>query len=127
MKIDDEVNQRLTPVFKQILCKNKGANPRVRYWNYRAAIGMLNYLQDSPRSEKVMSVHQYARFSIDPRITHEKAVTGIGDYLLGTRDRDIKFTSYKSRANKCFVDANFAGSWDKADAEILDNELSRTV
>ena len=71
---------------------------------------MLNYLKGSTRPEISMDVHQCDRFSIDPRITHERSVMMIGKYLLGTRDRDIKVTPDKSRGIECFVDANFAGS-----------------
>ena len=38
-------------------------------WNYRAAVGMLNHLQASTRSDISMSVYQCARFCIDPKVT----------------------------------------------------------
>ena len=87
---------------------------------------MLNYLQASTRPDIAMAVHQCARFSNDSRITHERAVMRIGKYLLGTRDRGIKFIPDKSKGIECFADADFAGSWDKADAGNPENVLSRT-
>ena len=39
----------------------------------------------------------------------------IGKYLLGTRDKGLRFIPDSSRGIQCFVDADFAGSWDKAD------------
>ena len=73
-----------------------------------------------------MAVHQCARFSADPKITHERAVMRIGKYLLGTKDRGLKFTPDTSKGVECHVDADFAGSWDKADSGNPENVLSRT-
>ena len=87
---------------------------------------MLNYLQGSTRPDISMAVHQCARFSTDPRLSHERAVLKIGKYLLATKDRGIKFTPDPSRGIECFADADFAGSWDKADSNNPENVLSRT-
>ena len=73
-----------------------------------------------------MPVHQCARFSSDPKITHERAVMRIEKYLLGTKDRGVKFILDNSLGIECFVGADFAGSWDKADAGNPENVLSRT-
>ena len=51
---------------------------------------MLNYLQ-ATRPDIAMAVHQCARFSNDPKITHERAVMRIGKYLRGTKDRGVHF------------------------------------
>ena len=74
LEIDDNVKSKSTPVSKPLLHKDKEADPRVRTWNYRAAVGMLNYLQASTRPDIAMAVHQCARFSQDPKITHERAI-----------------------------------------------------
>ena len=76
---------------------------------------MLNYLQASTRPDILMAVHQCARFCIDPKITHERAVMIIGKYLLLTKNKGLWFIPNKSKGIECFVDADFAGSWDKAD------------
>ena len=86
---------------------------------------MLNYLQ-ATRPEVAMIVHQCALFSNDPRITHERAVMRIGKYLLGTKDRSVKFIPDINRGIECYVDADFAGRWDKADIANPENVLSRT-
>ena len=87
---------------------------------------MLTYLFSSSRPEIGMAVHQCARFSVDPRLTHERAVMRIGKYLLETRDRGIRFKPDKSKGVECFVDADFAGSWTKEDPGNPANVLSRT-
>ena len=126
LEVDDNVHSKTTPVTKPLLHKDKDADPRVRKWNYRAAVGMLNYLQASTRPDISMAVHQCARFCIDPKVTHERAIMRIGKYLLSTKERGIKFTPNKDRGMECYVDADFAGSWDKADSGNPENVLSRT-
>ena len=119
LEIDDKVNPKPTPATKPLLHKDKEAEPRVRKWNYRAAVGMLNYLQASTRPDISMAVHQCARFCVDPKITHERAIMRIGKYLLGSKDRGVKFSLDSSRGLECYVDADFAGSWDKVMQETL--------
>ena len=87
---------------------------------------MLTYLFSSSRPEIGMAVHQCARFSVDPRLTHERAVLRIGKYLLGTRDKGIKFIPDNNRDVEWFVDADFAGIWTKEDVRNPVNVLSRT-
>lgn len=54
---------------------------------------MLAYLLASSRPDLGMAVHQCARFCVDPKITHERAVMQIEKYLLGTKDKGLQFTS----------------------------------
>ena len=126
LELDDKVNPKNTPVTKPLLHKDSLGPLRVKKWKYRSAIGMLTYLFSSSRPEIRMAVHQCARFSVDPKLTHERAVLRIGKYLLGTRDKGIKFIPDKNRGVECFVDADFAGSWTKEDASNPVNDLSRT-
>ena len=71
---DANSNSRATPVGKPVLHKDLEGKPRKLSWKYRTAIGMLNYLQGNTRPEIAMAVHQVARFCIDPKLCHEKAV-----------------------------------------------------
>ena len=73
-----------------------------------------------------MAVHQCARFCIDPKITYERTIMRIGKYLLATKERGIKLTPNKDKGMECYVDIDFTGSWDKADAGNPENVLSRT-
>ena len=73
-----------------------------------------------------MVVHQCVRCSKYPKLAHEQAVSKIGKYLLATKDRGIKFKPDSSKGIECYVDADFAGAWDKADANNPENVLSRT-
>ena len=55
-----------------------------------------------------------------------RAVKRIGRYLLGTKDRGIAFRPNDAHGLECYVDANFAGGWDREKPDDPDNVLSRT-
>ena len=73
-----------------------------------------------------MAVYQCARFSMNPMLSHERAVKRIGRYLLGIQDREILYKPDMARGHECYIDVDFAGGWPKADANNPDNVLSRT-
>ena len=58
--------------------------------------------------------------------TYERAMIRIVRYLYSTRDRGIIYKPNKSLGLECFVDADFAGGWNQADADNPDNVMSRT-
>ena len=57
---------------------------------------------------------------------HETAMKRIGRYLLGTADKGIILQPDRNKNVECYVDADFAGNWNKAEAEDAVNMLSRT-
>ena len=123
---DSQHNTKPTPATKPLLNKDESGEERRNAWSYRKAIGMLTYLQGTTRPDISMAVHQCARFSQSPKLSHERAVKRIGRYLLGTKDRGIIFRPNKNVGLECFVDADFAGAWTKEDAGNANNVLSRT-
>lgn len=124
--IDEKVNPRPTPAIKPLLHKDIGGLLRKHVWNYRQAIGMANYLQMITRPELSMAVHQAARYCIDPKLMHERSIYRLGKYLQGTKDKGIIFKPDPSRGLECYVDADFAGGWNKADANNAEAVMSRT-
>ena len=120
------MNGKDNPAVKPLLHKDTDGPPRKHDWHYRSLIGMLNYLEKTSRPELAFAVHQCARFCSDPRLTHEKAVHKIIRYLIATKDKGLIFKPDLSRGIECFVDADFAGSWNAIDAENPANVLSRT-
>ena len=60
-----------------------------------------------------MPVHQCARFSNQPMLSHEKAVKRIVKYLLATADRGVVFRLDKTCRVECYADADFSGNWSK--------------
>ena len=73
-----------------------------------------------------MAVHQAARFCIDPKLSHERAIYRIGKYILGTKDKGIVIKPNKDKGLECYVDADFAGGWNAADADEACSVYSRT-
>jgi hypothetical protein len=72
---DSKIKSHDTPAEpRPILNKDTNGPPRQEQWNYRAAVGALNYLQAMSRPEISYQVHQCARFCNDPKLSHEKAV-----------------------------------------------------
>ena len=58
-------------------------------FNYASIVFMLLYLLGRSRPELAFSVSQCARYTLSPKLSHEKALKRIGLYLIGTRCRTI--------------------------------------
>ena len=119
-------NPKNTPVGKPLLNKDLDGKPRKKDWNYRTAVGMLTYLQSNTRPDISMAVHQLARFSQDPKLSHEQAATRLGKYLSSTQSRGIVYEPNKSMGLECYVDADFSGAWTPETAHDANNVMSRT-
>jgi len=119
-------NSLSTPVMKGLLHRDLAGKPCKNNWKYRTAVSMLSYLQNSTRPEIAMAVHQTARFSNEPMLSHEKAIVRLGRYLLDTRKRGIIYKPDCLKGLECYVDADFAGGWTQADASNAENVLSCT-
>ena len=118
---ESEYNSKPTPAMRPLLHKDLAGESRKNSWNYRTAIGMLTYLQGTTRPDISMAVHQCARFSADPKLSHERAVKRFARYILGTKSKGISF-----KGIQCYVDADFAGGWNREDPSNPENVLSRT-
>ena len=82
-------------------------------WNYRAAVGCLNYLQAMTRPDLMYSVHQCAHFCNSPKLFHEQGLKRICHYLYLTRGRGLVFKPKLMDGLKCYVDVDWAGNWLK--------------
>ena len=87
---------------------------------------MLTYLQGNSCPEMSMAVHQTARFSNIPILLYEKAIKSLGRYLCHTKKEGIIYNPDTSKGLECYVDADFAGGWQQADADDPENVMSRT-
>jgi hypothetical protein len=65
-------------------------------------------------------------FCNNPMLSHEQAIMRIGRYLRHTKNRGIIFKPDKTKGLECFVDADFSGGWNQADANDAENLMSRT-
>ena len=75
---------------------------------------MLTYLARNTRPDIEYAVHQCARFQINPKTPHFNAVKRIGRYLIATQDKGIIFKPNTNLSEvQVYVDADFAGNYDK--------------
>ena len=122
----EEANSKDVPVVKPLLQKATQAQKLPKEpFHYRSIVGMLSYLCGT-RPDICMATHQVSRFSNAPKATHFNAVKRIVKYLAGTKDKGLILKPDKSKGIECFVDADFAGAYDKQNAEDEENVLSRT-
>ena len=87
---------------------------------------MLNYLAASTRPDCLFAVHQCARFSTNPKLSHERAVKRIVRYLKGTRDQGLILQPNTSKGVECYVDADFASGYTPETSEDPISVFSRT-
>ena len=86
----------------------------------------MNYLEKATRPDISFATHQCARFVADPKKKHTRAVRWLGRYLLHSRKKGMWFRADITRGLEVFVDALFAGNWDKKDAQTGDRDTTRS-
>jgi hypothetical protein len=107
-----------TPAASTIkLHRDLNGEERREEWHYRSVIGKLNFIEKSTRPDIAYAVHQCARFSNDPKLSHENAVKRIVKYLITTKDQGI-YLQPDDHSFDCWVDADFVGNWDRVNADV---------
>jgi hypothetical protein len=81
-------------------------------FKYRSVIGKLNHAEKCMRPDISFATHQCARFQIDPRESHGKAVTWLGRYVAGNRNKGM-ILNPKEQSFDVWVDADVAGAYDE--------------
>ena len=123
----EECNPKYTPADKIPLDKDLDGDPCCEEWDYRSIVGMLLYLAGSTRPDISYAVHQCARFSHQPRASHERGVKHIVRYLKGTRDQGLIMKPNKDNLRlDLFADADFAGLFASEDKHDPVSVKSRT-
>jgi len=87
-------------------------------FNYRSAVGKLNYLAQTTRPDIMYATHQIAKYSSDPREPHGEAILYLVRYLKRTRDLGIRFKPNPEKGFECYCDADFSGNWNKQFASV---------
>ena len=88
LRIDAKTTPKDTPAASsRILSRGTNSVPFDQSFHYHSVIGMLNYLDAGSRSDIAYATHQCACFAADPKMEHGKAVSWIGRYLNGTKDK----------------------------------------
>ena len=112
-----------------VLTKDLSGIERTDQWNYRSVIGMLNYIVNCTQADLAYAVHQCARFAIEPRHVHEQAVKRIVRYLIYLKKKGtlgMRFVPDRTKSLEVFVDASFAGDWNKEWSDEPTSVMSRT-
>ena len=110
----------------QILTQNDNGTDHDKSFHYRSVIGKLNYLEKATRPDISFATHRCARFVADPKKSHARAVQWLGRYLLHSKRKGIRFRADITHGLEVFVDASFAGNWDKQDAQTGDRDTARS-
>jgi hypothetical protein len=121
----DKANPIDTPASYGGLGKDKLGMPAQEEWNYKSVLGMLLYLCNT-RPDIQFGTSQCARFTADPKHSHEVALKRIGRYLKGTRTRGLVLNPDDKLEIEMFVDADFAGLHGYEDPEDPTSVRSRT-
>jgi hypothetical protein len=79
-------------------------------FNYRSAVGKLNYLAQTTRLDIMYATHQIAKYSSDPRQSHGKAILYLVRYLKKMRNLGLKFKPDPKKGFECYYDADFSGN-----------------
>ena len=117
--------RKLPAASSKILKRHQESKEHDKSFNYRSVVGKLNYLEKSTRPDISYSTHQCARFVEDPKVEHSKAIRQITRYIQGTADKGIVMKPDKQKGLEVYVDADFAGNWDKIDTTNRDTARSR--
>ena len=110
----------------RILTRNDSGTDHDKSFHYRSVIGKLNYLEKATRPDISFATHQCARYVADPKKSHARAELWLGCYLLHSRRKGIRFKVDITRGLEVFVDASFAGKWDKQNAQTGDRVTARS-
>ena len=78
---------------------------------------MLLYLVVNSQPEITYAVHQCARFTHNPNVSHGNATKRICHCLPGTKTKIMILCSLKQSTVDHFVDADFAGQWNVEDPQ----------
>ena len=127
LRLDEEkVKIKETPAaVSKILSESPDEEQFDNSFHYRSVVGKLNYLEKSTRPDISYAVHQCARFTENPKVTHGKAIRWIARYLKGTRKRGFILHPVKGNELDLYVDADFAGNWKREESNNRDNARSR--
>ena len=119
-------NPSSTPSTVEGLSSNEEGKRMTDTWNYRSVVGMMLYLSSNTRPDIAYAVSQVARFSHCPKQSHAEAVKMIVRYLSGTKSEGIIFKKPKILKLECYVDADYAGLYNRESPDNPTSVKSRT-
>jgi hypothetical protein len=87
-------------------------------FNYRSAVGMLNYLAQTTRLGIMYAMHQIAKYLSDPRQSHGEAILYLVCNLKKMRNLGFKFKPDPKKGFECYCAVDFSGNWNKEFAPV---------
>ena len=109
------------------LFRHLESEPFDNSFNYRSAVGMLQYLGQNTRPDLSYAITSCARYCNDPRKPHGVAIKRIARYLKQSLDEGVILKpDLNNLTVDCHVDADFAGNWNISDPEDPNGVKSRT-
>ena len=111
-----------------VLGKDEFGDPAACAFNHASVQGMAWYLERHSRPDLSFAASQTARFSFNPKRSHELALIRIGQYLKKTRKKGLTHEPFNSNSFQmdCCVDGDFMGLYGKEQRTDPDNVKSRT-
>jgi hypothetical protein len=111
-----------------VLGKDLDGDPPDCAFNTASVIGMMWYVEAHSRPDIGFAVSQAARFTFDPKRSHELALIRIGQYLMATREQGLilKPTPVTELQLDAYVDSDFMGLYGKELRSDPTNVKSRT-
>ena len=112
-------NPKLTPAPIEPLGRDLNGTTFSQDFNYASVVGMLMYLCMHSRPDISFAVNQCARYTHCPTQKHAAYLKRIGKYLKGTSEKGLLINPPKDENLNltCFVDADFAGLWNREDEQ----------
>jgi hypothetical protein len=112
----------------EILGKDEFGDPASCDFNYASVVGMMQYLYGHSRPDIGFALSQAARFSFNPKRSHELALIRIGQYLKKTHDKGLIMEPAKPDHFEMdvYVDSDFMGLYGREDRDDPANVKSRT-
>jgi hypothetical protein len=110
----DAPKQNVQPKFIPavgILHADSIGEERQQSWNYRSVIGKLMFIANNTHPDIAFAVHQAARYSTNPKKSHEIAVKHICRYLWLTKDKRMICRPNGDGEFDSYCDSDFAGRW----------------
>ena len=120
-----DANPCTTPISTPLF-KHKDSPLFDNHFNYRSALGMLQYLGNNTHPECAYAINACARYAIEPRQAHGNALQKIGRYLLGAMDDGLIIDPSGPMSLDLWVDADFAGNYTRSESDDPSSVRSRT-
>jgi hypothetical protein len=120
-----DANPAKTPIIGPLF-RHEESPPFDHSFNYRSALGMLQYVGNNTHPECAYAINSCARYCINPRQVHGTVLKRIGRYLKGVLDDGLIIDPKGPFSLDCHVDADFAGNYIKCDSDDPSSVRSRT-